>query len=85
MAGGGRLAGVDVADNHDVDVNLLLAHGDLVKSLYGAKLKAKSRLEENKTGLVKSASAGENSHNKAGRGDADAREHELVSVGSVCG
>ena len=26
VAGGGRLAGVDVADDHDVDVNLLLNH-----------------------------------------------------------
>ena len=26
VAGGGRLAGVDVANDHDVDVNLLLNH-----------------------------------------------------------
>jgi hypothetical protein len=27
VTGGGRLAGVDVADNDDVDVRLLLTHG----------------------------------------------------------
>jgi hypothetical protein len=27
MAGGGRLARVDVADDDDVDVDLLLSHG----------------------------------------------------------
>ena len=30
MAGGGGLAGVDVADDHDVDVGLLLPHCDML-------------------------------------------------------
>jgi hypothetical protein len=28
VAGGGGLAGVDMANHHNVDVNLLLPHGD---------------------------------------------------------
>lgn len=33
MAGGGGLSGVDVADNHDVDVYLFLAHDYLVSTI----------------------------------------------------
>ena len=33
VAGGGGLAGVHVADHHDVNVRLFLAHGGVVETL----------------------------------------------------
>ena len=38
MAGGGGLARVHVADDHNVDVNLLLAHGDMRVKFLSAKV-----------------------------------------------
>ena len=38
MAGGGRLAGVDVADDDDVDMGLFLSHPEGFKTLYDLTL-----------------------------------------------